>query len=294
MASTSSASVSVPVNADAFGFIRDLLHRESKICIEEDQDYLVDTRLAPIAQEQGVSSVNELVDILRRQPTTSLIASIVDALTTNETSFFRDKPFFETLEQTVFPFIRDTYNELGRASMWCAASSSGQEIYSILMLMQEKLADVPLESVRFLATDLSPTMIERVRDGSYSQHEVSRGLPTRYLTKYFKRQGVRWQVTDELRGVRRDQRPQPARALAPDPQLPRPPVAERADLLRAGRPHGPDQSGPRATRGAGFSVPRLGRARADTNTRSRADRVRTVRRLSPHRRSMMNSDLGHD
>ena len=200
MASTSSASVSVPVNADAFGFIRDLLHRESKICIEEDQDYLVDTRLAPIAQEQGVSSVNELVDILRRQPTTSLIASIVDALTTNETSFFRDKPFFETLEQVVFPFIRDTYNELGRASMWCAASSSGQEIYSILMLMQEKLSDVPLESVRFLATDLSPTMIERVRDGSYSQHEVSRGLPTRYLTKYFKRQGMRWQVTDELRG----------------------------------------------------------------------------------------------
>jgi chemotaxis protein methyltransferase CheR len=186
---------------DDFGYVRTLVRQRSAIVLEEGKEYLVESRLSAVAREEGFGSVERLIAELRAHPGNGLQRRVIEAMTTNETTFFRDIHPFDALRQTLLPELiqgRATQREL---SIWCAASSSGQEPYSIAMLIREHFPVLAGWKVRILGTDLSGEMVERARQGRYSQLEVNRGLPAPLLVKYFRRQGLEWQLSDEIRGM---------------------------------------------------------------------------------------------
>lgn len=188
---------SSPLTATNFGFVRDLVHREAAIVLDPGKEYLVETRLASVATRNRFASVNALVDHLRFTAGAGpgLQHEIVEALTTNETLFFRDLNPFEALRERVIPEFR-TANPRGVLNVWSAACSTGQEAYSIAMLLAEHFPDV---NARLLGTDLSPAVVARARDGIYQQIEVNRGLPARLLVKHFRQTDTGWQISDEIR-----------------------------------------------------------------------------------------------
>lgn len=181
-----------------FDFLRRLVHERSAIVLEPTQSYLLEARLGPVAHKAGIPTVGELLRRLRLERYGPLHRSVVEAMTTNETFFFRDLAPFQALQKVVIPAILSN-NAAGRQlSVWCAAASSGQEPYSVAMTLREHFPQLTQWKVELHATDLSDEMLERVRSGSYSQLEVNRGLPAQMLIKYFQRSGVRWTVKPEL------------------------------------------------------------------------------------------------
>ena len=183
-----------------FDYIRDLVRRRSAIVLEDGKEYLAVSRLAPVARGNGMATVSELVGALRTShPTSPLHDLVVDAMTTNETSFFRDVHPFECLRKEVLPALIER-NKLRRTlDIWCAASSSGQEPYSLAMLIREYFPLIGGWAIRILGTDISPSMIEKARSGRYGQLEVNRGLPAPLLVKYFHRAGAHWELDDSVR-----------------------------------------------------------------------------------------------
>ena len=177
--------------------MRALLLSRAAIGLDEGKGYLVESRLAPIVREDGLSSIGELVDLLRRRPRSPLEGRVVDAMTTNETSFFRDVHPFDALPAIIADLPGGA---TGPLTIWCAACSSGQEPYSIAMTIHEKLPHLA-SRVRILGTDLSPTMVERCRAGRFSQLEVNRGLPARLLVRYFDQDGTDWVAKPALRSM---------------------------------------------------------------------------------------------
>jgi len=196
-------AVSLPittVSATDFEFLRGLLRSKSAIVLDDGKEYLVESRLAPVLREAQLPSIRDLVHLLRgRNP--ALEGKVVDAMTTNETSWFRDIHPFEALRTTLLPELIERRRATQDITIWCAAASSGQEPYSLAMLIREHFPQLSGWSVRILATDLSPSMIERARGGRYSQLEMNRGLPAAYLVKYFERVGAEWQVKSEIRSM---------------------------------------------------------------------------------------------
>lgn len=183
---------------EVVGFYATLLHRESAIVLEAGQAYLLEARLGPIARELGLATVADLADVLRTNPRRDLVTRVVDAMTTNETTFFRDVQPFETLRQSVLPaLIAARRNRT--LTIWSAACSTGQEAYSIAMLIAEHFAQLATWNVQILGTDLSTQVLERAKAGRYHQLEVNRGLPAKYLAKYFERDGTHWQLKDTIR-----------------------------------------------------------------------------------------------
>jgi len=182
-----------------FDFIRERVAEHAGIVLGPDKKYLVEARLRPLLPRCGLPSLARLAHELRLHPTGELLMLVVEAMTTNETSFFRDMPVFDSLRQVVFPELIKARAATKQLDLWCAASSSGQEPYSILMLLRESFPELASWRIRYIASDISTPMLERTRDGIYSQHEVNRGLPARLLTKYFDRRGLEWQVKRELR-----------------------------------------------------------------------------------------------
>ncbi len=178
------------------GFLRRLVRERSAIALDASKDYLLEARLLPVADREGLGGLAGLVASLRARPGGPLTKQVVEALTTNETSFFRDVAPFECLKKAVLPALM-AHRPSGRLDVWCGASSSGQEPYSVLFSLEE--AGHPGLEPRLLATDLHSAMVERTREGIYSQLEVNRGLPARMLVKHFDRQGTRWQVKAVLR-----------------------------------------------------------------------------------------------
>ena len=154
------------MTATQFDFLRDLVRKESAIVLEPGKEYLVESRLAPIARREGLGSVGDLVSKLAAAPSTALRAVVIDAMTTNETSFFRDIHPWQTLRQEILPALFQERAGLRRLTVWCAACSSGQEPYSLAMLLKE---DFPEQAatwdIRIAATDLSESMVKRCRDG---------------------------------------------------------------------------------------------------------------------------------
>jgi chemotaxis protein methyltransferase CheR len=200
----------------AFAFVSDLVRRESGIVLQPGKEYLVEARLAPLAREAGVAGVDEYVALLRAPAGILRRAAVVEALTTNETSWFRDHEPFDVLTSHVVPELLRTAAHRRRISIWSAACSSGQEAYSIAMLMAEHV--VPLGwSVDVLATDIADGMLQRTKAGTYSQLEVSRGMPAPMLVKHFTKVGTHWQVSDRLRAMVRVQK---VNLAAPLPPLP--------------------------------------------------------------------------
>lgn len=183
-----------------FDFIRDFVRRRAAIVLEDGKEYLALSRLAPVAHGNGMASVSELVTALRMSPPGSPLHDLViDAMTTNETSFFRDVHPFESLKTNVLPELIEMNKTRRSLDIWCAAASSGQEPYSLAMLIREHFPQIGGWSIRILATDISPSMIEKARSGRYGQLEVNRGLPAPLLIKYFHRAGAFWQLDDSIR-----------------------------------------------------------------------------------------------
>ena len=184
-----------------FAYIRDVVRRHSAIVLDPGKEYLVESRLVPVARSEGEPSISGLVARMRTERSGQLTSRVVDAMTTNETSFFRDLHPFEAMRRSVLPELVRRRAAERRLRIWCGASSSGQEPYSLTMVVKDVVPASPGFSVELLATDLSTEMLERTRAGTYSQLEVNRGLPVAMLVRHFDKRGTQWQVKPELRSM---------------------------------------------------------------------------------------------
>lgn len=183
------------ISAATFDFVADLLRRETAMLCEPGKEYLVEARLLPLARTAGDPDVDRYVDRLRREPAERVRA--VDALTINETSWFRDLAPYQAFTDVMLPRLLEARRERRHLDIWSAACSSGQEAYSIAMLLDEQLP--PGWTARIHCTDVATTMLERVKAGRYSQVEMNRGMPASRLVRYFSRVGHEWEVSPELR-----------------------------------------------------------------------------------------------
>ncbi|WP_449386375.1 CheR family methyltransferase [Cellulomonas soli] len=185
------------LNRDTFTYVADLVRRRSAIQLTPGKEYLVESRLMPLARECGAADVDAYVTGVRARPTEVDLVRIVEALTTNETSWFRDSAPFVALRQHILPPLIAARGTAARLRIWSGACSTGQEPYSIAMTLTDALP--PSMSFEILATDLSTEVLERARSGTYSQLEVNRGLPAPMLVRHMVRSGTDWQISDELR-----------------------------------------------------------------------------------------------
>jgi chemotaxis protein methyltransferase CheR len=181
-----------------FDWVRELVRRESAIVLQPGKEYLVEARLLPIARQMGLPDVGKLVETVRQRPDVDSTRRIVEALTTNETSWFRDGDPFTALTSTVLPELLASRGPADRIQIWSAACSSGQEPYTIAMLLEDALPNAA-SRVSITATDLSREMVERTKAGRFSQLEVNRGLPAPMLVRHFTRAGNEWEVAPALR-----------------------------------------------------------------------------------------------
>jgi chemotaxis protein methyltransferase CheR len=184
-----------------FDLIRKLLREQSAIVLDDDKQYLVEARLAPLVRERQLGSIGDLVAQLRKASANGLSRQIVEAMVTTETSFFRDHQPFETLRKTVLPELIERRRAERTLNIWCAASSSGQEPYSLALLIREHFPQLLGWKIKLLASDLSREMTTRAREGRYSQFEVNRGLPAALLVKYFEQHGTTWQLSPTIRAM---------------------------------------------------------------------------------------------
>lgn len=183
-----------------YDFLRKLLHERSGLDLASDKQYLIESRLVPLARKAGLPGIPELV-VKLKSGAEALTADVVEAMTTNETFFFRDKVPFDHLKQTILPEVLAARASRRSLRIWCAASSTGQEPYSIAMCLKEISAQIAGWRVEILATDLSPSVLEKSKAGIFSQFEVQRGLPIQMLVKHFTQTGELWQLNADIRGM---------------------------------------------------------------------------------------------
>jgi chemotaxis protein methyltransferase CheR len=184
-----------------YDFLRKCLKERSGLVLSADKQYLVESRLLPVARRAGVETLGELVGMLRGAHDPALMTSVVEAMTTNETFFFRDKAPFEHFRETIMPALIEARRPARAIRIWCAASSTGQEPYSLAMCLKDLERSLAGWRIEILATDLSGEVLEKARQGIYSQFEVQRGLPIQLLVKHFTRSGEFWQIAPELRAM---------------------------------------------------------------------------------------------
>jgi chemotaxis protein methyltransferase CheR len=180
-------------------WVRDLVRSRAAIVVEEGKEYLVESRLGSLARSMGLETTSALVSAARANKETE--QKLIEALTINETSFFRDLHPFDALRTTVVPELLVARARTKSLRIWSAASSSGQEPWSIAMLLHHEFAQLATWDVKILATDLSTAMVERCRTAIYSQLEVNRGLPANFMLKYFERDGPNFRVKEDLRRI---------------------------------------------------------------------------------------------
>jgi len=188
------------VNLLDYEFLRKLLKERSGLDLSADKQYLVESRLLPLARKAGLPGIAELVQKLRGNAD-ALTTEVVEAMTTNETFFFRDKIPFDHLRDTILPAMLQARANRKSLRIWCAASSTGQEPYSIAMCLKEKAQALAGWRVEIVATDLSQEVLEKSKSGIYSQFEVQRGLPIQLLVKHFTQIGELWQINPDIRGM---------------------------------------------------------------------------------------------
>jgi chemotaxis protein methyltransferase CheR len=180
-----------------FESLRQFLYERSGLSLEGDKLYLVESRLLPIAREAGLPDLASLVSRLGSDR--ELAQSVIDAMTTNETFFFRDRVPFDKFRKVMLPQLLAARSAERRLRIWCAACSTGQEPYSLAMLLDEEARQLTGWTIEILATDLSRRAVDSAKQGLYSQFEVQRGLPITLLLRYFQRAGDRWQINEFLR-----------------------------------------------------------------------------------------------
>jgi chemotaxis protein methyltransferase CheR len=188
----------MPIATIDFDLVRRTVFDNAGIVIEPGKEYLVESRLIGLARKQGLASLDVLLQRLKRDDP-ALRREVIEAMTTNETTFFRDGAPFDLLRTEALPRLMAARAATRELSIWCAASSTGQEPYSLAMLLAEHFPSLDDWRIRILATDLSRDVIARARAGCYSQIEVNRGLPITYLVKYFEKQGAEWRLVPRIR-----------------------------------------------------------------------------------------------
>ncbi len=187
------------MNRNSFEFIRKLLLDQTAISLDAGKQYLVEARLTPIARSHGLASIDQLVVQMQQLPNGRLVRDVVDAMTTNETFFFRDAVPFEALREVVLPDLFRRRASIRQLSIWSAACSTGQEPYSIAMLVRQCFAEYGSWNIRILGSDLSHLALQQAREGRYNSLEIDRGLSSEYKRKYFRPRGTKWQIVNEIR-----------------------------------------------------------------------------------------------
>jgi chemotaxis protein methyltransferase CheR len=183
-----------------YEYLRKLLKDQSGLDLSADKQYLIESRLVPLSRKAGLQGIPDLVQKMKAG-SQSLVAQVVEAMTTNETFFFRDKIPFDHFRQVIMPEVLKARAARKSIRIWCAAGSTGQEPYSLAMCMKEMESQLAGFRVEIIATDLSQEVLEKSKAGLYSQFEVQRGLPIQLLVKYFKQTGEFWQINPDIRAM---------------------------------------------------------------------------------------------
>lgn len=188
----------MPLNPNDLTFVREVIRRRTGNVWSESQGYLIESRLTDIAKESGYSSIEQLVAELKRSPMMTE-AKVAEAVVVNETRFYRDIDLFQALETSILPEVIENRRREKKLTIWSGACSTGQEPYSIAMMIAEKFPELMSWSVSIIACDINDKVLEKTKSATYSQFEVNRGLPVRMLAKYFERSGMDWKVVDSVR-----------------------------------------------------------------------------------------------
>jgi chemotaxis protein methyltransferase CheR len=183
-----------------FDFVAKMLKDRSGLIITRDKAYLLESRLTPVARKRGFKGLEDLVGSLRTA-SEDLLREVTEAMTTNESFFFRDIKPFDQFKALVLPAMLQSRAAKKSLRIWSAASSSGQEAYSLAMMLKEEAARLAGWKIEIVGTDISTEMLEKAKAGMYSQFEVQRGLPIQYLVKYFKKNAEMWQIDPAIRGM---------------------------------------------------------------------------------------------
>jgi chemotaxis protein methyltransferase CheR len=189
------------MKTEDFEFMAALLKERSGLVLSSDKTYLLESRLIPVARKRGLKGLDDLVDTIRRTRPEPLIGDVTEAMTTNESFFFRDTKPFDLFRDHVIPYLLASRADRKFFRIWCAAASTGQEPYSLAMILREQAAKVAGWKHEIIGTDLSREVLERAKSGLYSQFEVQRGLPIQFLVKYFEKKEDQWQVKPDIRGM---------------------------------------------------------------------------------------------
>jgi len=187
------------MNTSDFDYIRNLVRQEAAIVLDPGKEYLVESRLHTLARKENFESPDHLIQQLRNGSHNGLHRKVIDAMTTNETSFFRDFHPFEVLRTSILPELLARRRSERQIHFWCGAAATGQEPFSMIMLLAEHFPELLQWDFRFLATDLCNDVLARARSGRFSQLEINRGLPASLLVKYFSRHGADWEFSADLR-----------------------------------------------------------------------------------------------
>ncbi len=189
------------MRSEDYQFLSSLVKKESGLILTEDKSYLLESRLMPLARKRDLASLEDLVAATKKGTDPSLVKDITEAMTTNESFFFRDIKPFDILRDATLPFFLERRASQKLLRIWCAAASSGQEPYSIAMIINELKARFTGWKTDIVGTDISLDILDKASKGLYSQFEVQRGLPVQFLVKYFEKVDENWQVSQNLRDM---------------------------------------------------------------------------------------------
>jgi chemotaxis protein methyltransferase CheR len=186
------------MKVEDFDLFAKIVYQRSGLVLTKEKAYLLDSRLMPVARRWNLKDLGELAGVLRTRMDESLLADITDAMTTNESSFFRDQKPFDQFRQIVLPKFLQARAATRRLRIWSAACSNGQEPYSLAMILDEEASKMPGWNVEIVATDLCRDVLEKAKQGLYTQFEVQRGLPITMLVKHFTQVGDKWQISKAM------------------------------------------------------------------------------------------------
>ena len=189
------------MKVEDFELLSNLLKQRSGLVLTQDKSYLLETRLMPVARKHNMKTLEELCQDVRLKKTEALLSDITEAMTTNESLFFRDTKPFDLFKSKILPKLMEARASSRRIRIWSAACSSGQEPYSLAMLLKEDAAKLAGWRIEIVATDISAEMLSKAKAGLYTQFEVQRGLPITMLVKYFKQIGDKWQLDASIRSM---------------------------------------------------------------------------------------------
>lgn len=189
------------MKSEDFELISGLLKQRSGLILPIDKVYLLESRLTPIAHKRGLETLDALINEVRVERKEDLLNEITEAMTTNESFFFRDNKPFDLFKDTVLPQLLEARAQKKKIRVWCAAASTGQEPYSLAIILREMQAKLAGWDIEIIGTDISQPVLDKAKNGLFSQFEVQRGLPIQLLIKYFNQVGEQWQISDDIKSM---------------------------------------------------------------------------------------------